>query len=358
MLLGGLISGRIGDRWGRKPALLFSMGLNGISAVFSALSPQFPGREVYWLLAFRILAGVGVGGSVPCAFSLMAEWSANESRGFAMSLLSAAWTAGSIFTSLAAWIILSPVDNTKTWPWFLLVASIPAFIAFFMTKVYVEEAPSSFRKIRTQVSQEDDANLIEPPLNFRTSATITYFFVSLTTIGIAIIWFTLSFGSYGVSTWIGDVFQNLGYKDPFGVSLLFNISSIPGNLISFYFVDRFGRKLLIFLGMTLSAVAALLFTLLTEPWLVIACVCLYSTTTTLGWVGLGVISAESFPYEIRTTSLGITAAFGRIGSITANLVNPYLLKQHAIVGVAGANLLLGGIFSLLFLRDRTGHDLD
>ena len=56
--------------------------------------------------------------------------------------------------------------------------------------------------------------------------------------------------------------------------------------------------------------------------------------------------------------MGITAAFGRLGSISANVANPYLLKSNLILPVAGLVLISGGLFAVCMLRDRTGKELE
>lgn len=350
MLVGGLVSGKAADMWGRKVALLTSMALNACSAVLSSMSPLFPGREVYWLLAFRIIAGVGIGGSVPCAFSLMAEWSPDAHRGSIVSLLAVAWTIGAIFTSTAAWLILSDDDssttrdNTHTWPLFLLVASMPAFVACFMVKLFVQDAPKAPNCAATfseHETEEGIASSCQPCLVLCSISSVFYF---------------LSYGSYGVSTWIGDIFNQLGF-DPYGATLFFSVASIPGNLFALYYVDRRGRKFLLVLGLVLSGLAAIGFKYAESQVLVVTSACLFSASSTLAWVGMGVISSECFPREHRAFRLGVTAAFGRLGSITANLVNPWLLKLQLILPVAGIALFMGGVVSCIFIRDRTGKSL-
>ena len=75
MLLGGLVLGHVGDKWGRKWTLVTALLLNG---VFGALSSIVGHWKV---LAFlRFVSGVGVGGSVPIVFASMAENCSHASR--------------------------------------------------------------------------------------------------------------------------------------------------------------------------------------------------------------------------------------------------------------------------------------
>jgi MFS family permease len=139
MLIGGLIGGKLGDKFGRKPVLQTCMMINAISAVLAAWTSTLTGgKQVYFLALFRFLGGIGVGGSIPSVFALVAELG-NNNTSKRVSLLATAWTCGSIFTSFIAWMMLNPLDNTETWPKFFLLCSIPAWLALLFTYMFVKE---------------------------------------------------------------------------------------------------------------------------------------------------------------------------------------------------------------------------
>ena len=72
-----------------------------------------------------------------------------------------------------------------------------------------------------------------------------------------IIWFTLSFGSYGISTWINTLFKDTGESNPYEDSFIFAAANLPGNIVSILLVDIYGRKKLLFFGMLLSAFSSI-----------------------------------------------------------------------------------------------------
>jgi MFS family permease len=84
MLFGGLLCGIMSDRIGRKPSLQYSLLLNAIAGLASAAAPS-----LYWLIAFRIVGGIGIGGSVPSVFTLGAEIFPAHIRGKYLSVV--AW---------------------------------------------------------------------------------------------------------------------------------------------------------------------------------------------------------------------------------------------------------------------------
>jgi VNT family MFS transporter (synaptic vesicle glycoprotein 2) len=101
MLSGGLVCGYFADRIGRKPCLLASLTVNFIASVLTSLSPT-----PYWLMAFLLFAGLGIGGSVPIVFSLGAELFPSAIRGRLISLVASFWMVGAIFSSVCGWIML------------------------------------------------------------------------------------------------------------------------------------------------------------------------------------------------------------------------------------------------------------
>src|SRR6201996_4895833 len=63
--LGGVMIAPLGDTWGRKPAMLFSFGLMGVSVVALALTPSYAAIGWYApmiVVLFRLLQGFALGG--------------------------------------------------------------------------------------------------------------------------------------------------------------------------------------------------------------------------------------------------------------------------------------------------------
>ncbi len=75
MCLGAIAIGRIGDRFGRRPALLASTVLFGATTLLGATA-----TGVTSLAAWRFLTGLGLGAALPSAVALMAEFSPEQRR--------------------------------------------------------------------------------------------------------------------------------------------------------------------------------------------------------------------------------------------------------------------------------------
>jgi putative MFS transporter len=89
MLVGAFAFGRLADRIGRRPVLMAAVIIDACFGVASAFSPDFT-----WLLALRLLTGIGVGGTLPVDYTMMAEFLPSDRRGRWLVLLESVWAVG------------------------------------------------------------------------------------------------------------------------------------------------------------------------------------------------------------------------------------------------------------------------
>lgn len=58
------------------------------------------------------------------------------------------------------------------------------------------------------------------------------------TIVLVVVWFTLSYGTYGIATWNNQVFAGIGLSNPYLCSVVYSLSDLPGNVASIFLVER------------------------------------------------------------------------------------------------------------------------
>ena len=68
MFFGAAVAGRLADRIGRKTVFQVTLVLFSVGALLSALAPTFE-----TLLLARVVAGLGLGGELPVASTLVSE---------------------------------------------------------------------------------------------------------------------------------------------------------------------------------------------------------------------------------------------------------------------------------------------
>jgi len=106
MAIGGLLIGPIGDRSGRKVAIIGSLIGFGVFTLATAWASSYTE-----LLILRFLTGLGLGGALPNATALMSEYANKRWRNMAISIIFLGIPIGGIVGSLiAGWLI-------PTWGW-------------------------------------------------------------------------------------------------------------------------------------------------------------------------------------------------------------------------------------------------
>ncbi len=141
-----LIAGPLSDRLGRRPVLLATASVFAVSALASAVAPDFPS-----LIAARMLGGMAVGAALIVAPMYIAEISPPKVRGRMVSLnqlnivvgISAAFFSnylivrfgppGGAFAELAG-------AGADPWRWMLVIEMLPA-VAYLLALLAVPESP-------------------------------------------------------------------------------------------------------------------------------------------------------------------------------------------------------------------------
>ncbi|RLN98479.1 hypothetical protein BBJ28_00006544 [Nothophytophthora sp. Chile5] len=185
-----------------------------------------------------------------------------------------------------------------------------------------------------------------------------------TTLSLLLSWFCLSFGSYGLATWITVLFKRIGLADPFANAFIYAAANLPGNVLTALLMDRLGGRRILAACMLLSAGCATGFAYANSSASGAAAIVLlasgFNAFSTAGWNAIDLMSAESFPTDVRTTGMGVLSSAGRAGSVAAQFVNGYLVGPpvHVTLLLAiTASMMLLGSASSVFVRDYSNRTL-
>src|SRR5947209_18401788 len=126
-VLGGILFGWLGDKVGRKNALLFTLLLLALGSILSALAWDFAS-----LLIFRFITGIGVGGEWGAGMVLLNEVWDNRRRGIGSSVVQAMSSAGTALAVLAATFSLSHFDPDTAWRIALMIGGLPLLLMLFV----------------------------------------------------------------------------------------------------------------------------------------------------------------------------------------------------------------------------------
>ena len=101
--IGGVFWGYIGDKYGRRPALSWSILIMTVSTVFIGLLPNYSHigfLAPLLLLVFRMIQGFSASGEYAGAAAFLAEYAPKHQRGFYTSLVPASTAPGLLLAPL------------------------------------------------------------------------------------------------------------------------------------------------------------------------------------------------------------------------------------------------------------------
>ena len=304
---GGIVFGMLSDRLGRVRVLTWTIAM---FAVFTGLCALAQG---YWdLLAYRTIAGMGLGGEFGIGMALAAEaWPAAK-RARASSLVGLGWQAGVFAAALLTPLLLPAIG----WRGMFAVGMLPAAAAYFIRKDLRE--PPLFQKRRRQAGSALKL-LVADAATARIS------------LGMVILCGVQNFGYYGVMIWLPNY---LGTRFHFGLtrSAAWTAVTILGMALGIYVfgqvADRLGRRPAFIGWMLGAAVMVVVYSRLTDPaaLLIGGAVMGFFVNGMLG--GYGALMSELYPAAVRATAQNVLFNLGRaiggfgpvaIGTIAASL---------------------------------------
>jgi len=335
--LGALFWGTISDYIGRRAAFQTTIG---IFALFTGLAAG--AWNMASLVAARFLANFGLGGEVPVASTLVAEFMPAKLRGAATGSMMTAFPVGLV---VAAGLSLAIIPNFG-WRWLFVVGVLPALLLFFVRR----NVPESVRYLATKGRLKDAAasvTAIEEAVTGKGSATpeTTPQRVFPTRSGVTVLqllapgrrrrtlllW-TVSFcflwSSNGILFMLPTILTQRGI--PLSQAILFQLvqasAAIFGYAACSFLIDRYGRRPVLFLYYFIGAGFHLWFAMATGAWMFAAIAC-------VGWVNPGVYgptviyAGELYPTAIRATAVGWVFGIGRIGSFLAPAIVGLMLQE-------------------------------
>jgi MFS transporter, SHS family, lactate transporter len=136
--VGAFIFGRIGDKWGRRPALMLDIASYSVIGAAAAFSPNL---TVF--LVLRALFGVAMGGEWGLGSSLAMESIPPQARGVVSGLLQAGYPSGFLLAAVAYGLLYDRSFGGYTFGWraMFLLSILPAFVVLFI-RASVPESPA------------------------------------------------------------------------------------------------------------------------------------------------------------------------------------------------------------------------
>src|SRR5262249_61930792 len=128
-LIGALLFGFIAERYGRMPAMIWSIALFAVMSLVCAFAWDYNS-----LLVFRVIQGIGLGGEVPVAAVFISELAKAKARGRFVLLYELVFPIGLVAVSLTGlWVV-----PHLGWQWMFIIGALPAFLALVLRRLLPE----------------------------------------------------------------------------------------------------------------------------------------------------------------------------------------------------------------------------
>lgn len=145
--IGGIFFGRLGDRFGRKRALLVSVILMGVGTTLMALLPTYAAVGVLapiLLVIARLLQGFSAGGELGGALTYVYEIVGPKRRGLGGSIVALGSNSGFALAAIvvATTSALTSEAQMDSWGWRIpFVAGLPLLVLCLWLRTRIEDSP-------------------------------------------------------------------------------------------------------------------------------------------------------------------------------------------------------------------------
>jgi PHS family inorganic phosphate transporter-like MFS transporter len=378
--IGALIFGRLADVFGRRRFYGLEAAIMVVGALGSAFAPS-----LLWLILFRCILGIGIGGDYPVSAVIMSEYANVKNRGRLVGMVFSMQAAGLVVGPLTGLILLSlGFSHDMVWRLLFALGALPAAGVIYLRRTLPEspryqagvqgdigaaaERIAALTKVAAQPTVasrpvQPVPRRIGPMDLFRNRRLL------VTLIGTAGTWFIFDYAYYGNSISTPVILKQLAPHASLSLTLaltlgLFTIAAVPGYVLAVFTMDRVGHRRLQIIGFAIMAACFAVIavvpgvTAAVAPFLVFYGISYFfaefgPNTTTF------VLSAELFPAGIRTTAHGVSSGVAKVGAFIGVFVFPILSRTLGLRGTLGltAALAAGGALLTLVLQEPARRSL-
>jgi MFS transporter, putative metabolite:H+ symporter len=349
MTIGALITGFLGDRYGRRFTYQINLAIFGLASLAAAFAPDM--ATLNWL---RFVMGLGLGAEIVVGYSTLTEFVPPQSRGRWLSFMAFLVVSGLPVTALLGYLII------PAWGWrpMFVIAGVGALIVWWLRK----NLPESPRWLESQ-GRDEEAEAIMVAIEKGTAtalpavvpaapaAAVDFAALARPPLLLRMIvgsWVLITVNTliFGFVTWLPQFFvqQGLTITRSFEYTLVLAIASPAGCALGALCADFIGRRSSI-IGASIATVVLgaiyATFTAATTPAIILTIgfllvLAIYVQVAIL----FGVYTPELFPTEVRLRANGICNTFGRAATIVSPFVVLWLATGFGMPGVLGLMIAL------------------
>ena len=344
MTLGSLITGFVGDKFGRRFTYQINLLIFGLASLAAAFA-----QDMTQLIACRFVQGLELGAEIVVGYSTMTEFVPPKTRGRWLSMMAFIVVAGFPATSLLGYLVIP----TFGWRPMFVVAGIGSLVVWYLRKNLpesprwleaqgrTEEAEALMKAIETEASAGQKLPPLVVPAPVRLVAASELAKPPLLQRMIVGSWVLISINTliFGFVLFLPQFFlrQGLTITNSLAYTVVLSAGSLVGCAVGAYTSDAIGRRASIIGASIVTIVAGYIyarFNAASDPAIIlivgfILIVAIYVQTAIL----YGVYPPELFPTEIRLRANGICNMFGRGATVVSPFIVGALIASSGLPGV-------------------------
>jgi putative MFS transporter len=347
MTIGGLVTGFLGDRFGRRFTYQFNLLVFGLASLAAAFA-----QDMNQLIACRFVQGIGFGAEIVVGYSTLTEFVPPKTRGRWLGFMSFLVVAGFPVTALLGYLVIP----TFGWRPMFVVAGVGALVVWYLRKRLPEsprwleakgraaEAEALMLAIEKEVAA--GAALPPPPAAPATTAPATAMALLrppllqrmavgswvLITINTLVFTFVIFLPQFFLRQGL-TISQSLGY------TVALAAGSLVGCALGAFAADAIGRRPSIIGASIVTIITGWVyaqFSAASDPGIVLGVgfvlmVAIYVQVAIL----IAVYTPELFPTDIRLRANGICHTLGRLATVVSPFIAGALLARYSLSGVIG-----------------------
>jgi sugar porter (SP) family MFS transporter len=370
-VIGAIGAGPLGQKIGGREALRVMAVLYLLSSIGCALAWNWP-----TLLAFRLLGGLGIGGSSVLGPVYLAELAPARLRGRLVGLFQINIVAGILLAYASNYLVASCIGGPDTWRWQFAVAIIPAvFFSIFLigvpqssrwlvTQNRIDEARAVLELMDTPNSESELKEIVDSIHIERVVRTEPLFqrkyrlpiFLAIT-IGM----FNQLAGINAILYYAPQIFQFAGFTSISGdkQAVLLGAMNFCATILAMSVIDKLGRKTLLLIGsvgtaLCLAGVAAIFHAQSHQAdlvWLLVGFIFFFSISQgAVIWVYI----SEVFPTRVRSKGQSLGSSSHWIMNALISGLFPIVAKHSTAMPFVFFSMMMAlQFFVVLFLYPET-----
>jgi len=364
MAIGSLTAGVIADKIGRKPVLVASLFLFGVSTMLIGQAP-----DVQTIAQIRFFAGLGIGAALPSATTMIAEFTPHRLRTMAVTTAIVCYPLGGMLAGLVAGQIL-PVQGWRAF--FVIGGAMPVVYALVLVMLlrespkYLARQSARWEELRGLMSKmaHDVAHVLEftdGVVDAKKGNVVELFRDGRArdTLWLWLAFFMTLLSIYSAFSWLPTMLTTEGLSPALaGMGLTaYNFGGVIGAILCAIAMARFGSRWPMIFWSAMSAVTAFGLKLVD-----------ISTDTQTFLLGLGVhglfiaalqcalyaLCANMYPTAIRATGAAGALGFGRLGAILSSFVGAAMITaggSTAYLNLLGGSMIVT-VIALVMVRNH------